>query len=154
MRECSTARRGSWAPFVLAQAVAAGALVRLEEAPAHLARTLPAEVRAWPFRWVFGDGSRAVGYTAVHRYARPGQYHLLVYGYYQRERRWFAFDSALVRVVRADQLLQANLQYDVLQVVLALSTFTWPPDEVLVCAVLILFLHIRKQHRGSAHGHP
>ena len=38
----------SWAPFTIAQAIACGASVRLAEAPADLARTLPPAVRLAP----------------------------------------------------------------------------------------------------------
>ena len=137
---------GAWAPFVLAQAFAPNTPVRLEEARADLARTLPATVRTATFRWDFGDGTMALGHEAVHRYARPGRYHLLVYGYYGRERRWLGFDSAMVRVVPASQLLQANMWYEALRAVITLSGVTWPLDALLVCiAATLLLRHPRHQ---------
>ena len=135
----------AWAPFVLAQAFAPSAAIRLEEARADLARTLPAVVRDEPFRWAFGDGTATIGRTALHRYARPGQYHLVVYGYDGRARRWFAFDSVLVRVVPAGQLLQANLEYETLRIVIALVGFTWPLDGALILAVLVLLLRLQRR---------
>ncbi|HEY8286491.1 MAG TPA: PKD domain-containing protein [Chloroflexota bacterium] len=144
---------GPWAPFVLAQAVAPRTTVRLEEEPADLARTLPAAVRAVPFRWAFGDGAVAIGPLVAHQYVRPGQYHLQVYGYDPRGRRWFVFDGALVRVVPAGQLLGANLEYNLLQTVIALSGITWPLDGVLIGAVLILLLRLsRRAPRSGATG--
>ena len=140
---------GAWAPFVLAQAFAPNTPVRLREAPADLARTLPATVQAAPFRWDFGDGTTALGHEAIHRYARPGRYHLLVYGYYGRERRWLVFDSAMVRVVPASQLLQANLWYEALRTIIAISGITWPIDAALVCIAAILLLR-HPRHPASA----
>lgn len=136
-----------WAPFTLAQALAAGAPVRLAEASADLARTLPPAVRAAPYRWAFGDGSATLGHAVIHRYARPGTYRLTVSGYDRGTRRWFAFDEAVVRVVPADQVLRANLGYTALQVVIALSGVTWPVEGVLVAGVLVLL--VRRSRASS-----
>ncbi len=110
-----------WAPFTLTQALAVQAPVRLAEAPADLARTLPRAVRTAPFRWSFGDGAIALGHVVIHRYTRPGTYRLTVSGHDQRTRRWFAFDQAVVRVVPRDQVLRTNLGFHALQVVIAVS---------------------------------
>jgi hypothetical protein len=139
----------AWAPFTVAQALATGAPVRLTEAPSEPARTLPPATRATPFRWVFGDGAMALGHAVAHRYARPGLYHLLVSGYDRGARRWFIFDSALLRVVPADQILRANLGYEALRAVIVLSSLTWPVDAALVLAVLVLL----RRKLGAAHGH-
>ncbi len=138
-----------WAPFTVAQALATGAPVRLAEASADLARTLPPATQAAPFRWAFGDGATALGHAVAHRYTRPGLYHLLVSGYDRGARRWFIFDSALLRVVPADQILRANLGYNALRAVIALSGLTWPVDAALVLAVLVLL----RRKLGAVHGH-
>lgn len=153
MRTTSTPRAADshdaalWAPFTLAQAVAVGVPVHLSEAAADLARTLPPRVRAAPYRWTFGDRSVSVGHSVVHRYARPGAYRLTVWGYDTVTGQWFAFDAALVRVVPAGQLLRANLEYEALRAVLALSGLTWPVDAVLVVGVLALLA--RRMHGGT-----
>ena len=138
-----------WAPFTVAQALASGAPVRLAEAPADLVRTLPPAVRAAPYRWAFGDGGASLGHAVVHRYARAGIYRLTVSGYDRGARRWFAFDQAVLRVVPADQVVGANLEYDALQGVIALSEVTWPVDGVIVALVLVLLV---RRTRGQGPG--
>lgn len=138
-----------WAPFTVAQAIASGATVRLAEEPGDLARTLPPSVRATPYRWAFGDGGTRRGYAVVHRYRRAGTYRLTVSGYDRGARRWFAFDQAVLRVVPADQVVGANLEYDALQGVIALSGVTWPVDGVIVALVLVLLV---RRTRGQEPG--
>jgi len=137
---------GPWAPFTVAQAIASGAPVRLAEEPADLARTLPPAVRVTPYRWAFGDGGTSLGHAVVHRYTRAGTYRLTVSGYDRGARRWFAFDQAVLRVVPADQVVRANLGYDGLQGVIALSAVTWPIDGVIVALVLVLL--VRRTRAG------
>jgi len=139
-----------WAPFTVAQAIASGASVQLAEEPADLARTLPPAVRAAPYRWAFGDGGASLGHAVVHRYARAGTYRLTVFGYDRGARRWFAFDQAVLRVVPADQVVGANLGYDALQGVIALSGGTWPIDGVIVALALVLL--VRRTRAGRWHG--
>jgi len=139
-----------WAPFTVAQAIASGASVRFAEAPADLARTLPPAVRVAPYRWTFGDGGASLGHAMVHRYARAGTYRLTVFGYDGTTRRWFAFDEAMLRVVPSDQVLRANLGYDALQGVIALSGVTWPVDGVIVALVLVLL--VRRTRAGRWQG--
>ncbi len=143
-----------WAPFTVAQALATGAPVRLAEASADLARTLPPATRAAPFRWAFGDGATTLGHTVAHRYARPGLYHLLVSGYDRSARRWFIFDSALLRIVPADQILRANLGYDALRTVITLSGLTLPVDAALVLVVLVLLRRKLARSMGIRAGAP
>ena len=138
-----------WAPFTVAQAIASGAPVRLAEAPADLARTLPPAVRAAPYRWAFGDGGTSLGHAVVHRYAHAGTYRLTVSGYDRGARRWFAFGEAVLRVVPADQVVGANLGYDALQGVIALSGVTWPVNGVIVVLVLVLLV---RRTRGTVAG--
>jgi len=138
-----------WAPFTVAQAIASGATVRLAEEPGDLARTLPPAVRATPYRWAFGDGGTRLGYAVVHRYRRAGTYRLTVSGYDRGARRWFAFDQAVLRVVPADQVVGANLEYDALQGVIALSGVTGPVDGVIVALVLVLLV---RRTRGQGPG--
>jgi len=135
-----------WASFTVAQAIASGASVRLVEEPADLARTLPLAVRAAPYRWAFGDGAASLGHAVVHRYARAGTYRLTVSGYDRGARHWFAFDQAILRVVPADQVVGANLGYDALQGVIALSGVTWPVDGVIIALVLVLLV---RRTRGT-----
>jgi len=129
-----------WAPFTIAQAIAPGTPMRFAEEEADLARTLSPAVRAAPYRWAFGDGSMALGRAVVHRYARAGLYRLQVSGYDRAMHRWFVFDGAVLSVVPANQVLQANLGYIALQGVIVLSGLTWPIDGILVAGVLVLLV--------------
>ena len=133
-----------WAPFTLAQAMATGAPVQFTEAQADLARTLTPAVRTAPYRWTFGDGGVALGHSVIHRYAHAGTYRLTVSGYDHSVRRWFTFDAATLRVVPADQELGANLGYNVLRGVIALSGITWPLNGAIIVAVVVLLVR-----RGS-----
>ncbi len=143
---------GPWAPFTIAQAIASKAPVQFTEAQADLARTLPAAMRRAPYRWAFGDGTVALGHDVTHRYAHPGRYIVSVFGYDRGARGWFTFDQALVHVVPPDQVLRANLGYQILQGVTALSGVTWPIDGALILAVLVLLVHRARVARLSAAG--
>ena len=59
-------------------------------------------------------------------------------------------NKAVVRVVPADQVFGANLGYDALQAVLALSGLTWPVDSVLVVGVLAVL--VRRARMASPAG--
>lgn len=136
----------AWAPFTAAQAVAAGQDVRLGEQAADLARSLPAAWLAAPYRWSFGDGSRAAGRTVAHRYARPGLYVLRVSAFEPRTRRWLVFDAALLRVVPPGRLLQTNAAYAALSLVLLLEQITWLLSAVSLVAVgILLASHTRRR---------
>jgi len=142
--------RGPWAPFTIAQAIAAATPVRFTEAQADLARTLPPVMRRAPYCWAFGDGTIAVGHSVTHRYARRGMYIVTVSGFDPVARGWVAFDQAVAHVVPPDQVLWANLGYQALQGVIALSGMTWPLDGVLIVVVLVaLIRQTRVQRRGA-----
>lgn len=143
---------GPWAPFTIAQAIGAAAPVRFMEAQADLARTLPPIMRRAPYRWAFGDGTIAVGYSVMHHYAQPGWYIVTVFGFDRVARGWVAFDQAVAHVVPPDQVLWANLGYQALRGVIALSGVTWPLDGVLIAAVLVALLRQTYGQRRAAEG--
>jgi hypothetical protein len=135
-----------WAPFTIGKAFASGAVVQFSELRSDLARSLSAATLAAPYRWAFGDGTTRLGHTATHRYAHPGIYVLVVYGFDARTRTWFPFDKALVRIVRPDQVLQANLGYYALRALdVVMSGVMWLIDAVLI---LLVLLALRSRLRG------
>ena len=128
-----------WAPFTIGKAFASGAAVQFSELGSDLARSLSAATLAAPYRWAFGDGTTVLEHTATHRYAHPGTYVLVVYGFDARTRTWFPFDKALVRIVPPDQVLQANLGYYALRALdVVMSGVMWLIDAVLILLVLLV----------------
>ena len=128
-----------WAPFTIGKAFASGAAVQFSDLRSNLARSLSAATLAAPYRWAFGDSTTMLGHTATHRYAHPGIYVLVVYGFDARTRTWFPFDKALVRIVPPDQVLQANLGYYALRALdVVMSGVMWLIDAVLILLVLLV----------------
>ncbi len=156
VRNAIAPRTGLWAPFVFEQAFATSAVLSVDEQHADLARTLPPAMLAAPYRWDFGDGATTLGHAAMHRYARPGLYRLVVSGLVgqgqKRNRRWSAFDSALIRVVPPSRVLGANLGYALLRVLATVSGATLPIDAVLVITVVSLLLRPAATGRGQRGG--
>jgi len=129
---------GPWAQFTVGKAFASGAPVQFAELHSDLVRSLAPATLAAPFRWAFGDGATALGHVTAHRYVHPGFYRLTVYGFAQRTHSWFPFDNVLVRIVPADQVLQANLGYYVLRALdVVMSGLVWLIDAALILLVLI-----------------
>jgi PKD domain-containing protein len=87
-----------WAPFVFTVPVKAGAAVRLAEDRRALLKALPPQAFGRPWRWAFGDGTRASGFAPIHRYARPGTYIINVWAFDTSNRLWYRFDLAQIRV--------------------------------------------------------
>jgi hypothetical protein len=91
-----TATFMTWAPFVIPHSFAARQAIRLHEDLAKVAPVLgPARLHS-RWRWAFADGQVAMGIslaTVIHRYARPGHYHLIVATYNARFKVWLPFDS-------------------------------------------------------------
>jgi len=156
VRNAAAPRTGLWAPFVFEQAFAANAVLSVDEQHADLARTLPPVMLAAPYRWDFGDGAVTLGRAAMHRYAHPGLYRLVVSGLAgegrNRNRRWNAFDSALIRVIPSAQVLGANLGYALLHALATVSGATWPIDAALVVIVGLLLARPAATGRGRRGG--
>jgi hypothetical protein len=90
-----------WAPFALAGTYHAGAPIAFSEDRAVVARSLvPAALRQ-PWRWDFGDGSAATGWTVQHAYAGAGTWRITVRAYFPGTRKWYIFDQADVTVTGA-----------------------------------------------------
>lgn len=90
-----------WAQFIFPAQYHVGQAVRFAENRQELRQTLPPEAFGHPWRWGFGDGAMAMGYTVTHAYKRAGAYKLLVFAYYPSMHTWYELDDALVRVTAA-----------------------------------------------------
>lgn len=144
---------GLWAKFTIDKAFASGTPVQFGEARNELARTLSPATLAAPYRWVFGDGSAALGHTPSHRYARAGTYRLEVYGFSKATKSWFPFDQALVRIVPPDQVLQANLGYYALRAFdVVMSGVMWLIDALIVAFVGYVVIKRRRARRTAPAG--
>ncbi len=87
-----------WAPFRFTRSYRVHASLTLTEDRGALRRALPSQALGHAWRWDFGDGAHAVGWTVTHRYARPGAYRITLSSYYPSWRRYFQFDSVHITV--------------------------------------------------------
>jgi hypothetical protein len=85
-----------WEPFVLTQPFAGAQLVRFAENVREVRKALPAQAFSHPWKWTFGDGASATGFSATHVYRKPGRYRVLVSAYYPDYHAWYGFDGALL----------------------------------------------------------
>jgi chitodextrinase len=93
----ATAR--TWAPFSFRSAYHARAAIRFTEDRVQLRGVLQpddAMQRAW--RWEFGDGTHATGWTVTHRYAHPGAYRITVAAYYPTFHQYFTMDTVRITI--------------------------------------------------------
>ncbi len=89
-----------WAVFALPGSYGAGQVVALTENRAEVARTLLPQAMLRPWRWTFGDGATAYGWTVRHTYARAGHWRITTYAYDPGSRTWNNFDQAVITVKR------------------------------------------------------
>jgi chitodextrinase len=94
----TTAR--TWAPFSFRNAYHARAAIRLTEDRAQLRRVLPPDTMQRAWRWEFGDGTHATGWTVSHRYGHPGAYRINVAAYYPTFHQYFSFDTVRITITR------------------------------------------------------
>ena len=89
-----------WAPFAFPQPMAPGHRVHLREDMAEVAQSLGRAALRWRVRWLFGDGTRAMGVAVIHTYRRPGIYRITVQSYEGQNpwTGWYTFDLVDVTV--------------------------------------------------------
>lgn len=89
----------TWSPFVFTRTVRHGHAVALSENNREVARALPRDVFTHPWRWDFGDHSKAAYGTNVrHTYRKAGVYRIAVFAYYAVYSSWQPFDYVTIRV--------------------------------------------------------
>jgi len=87
-----------WAPFVAVSTYHSGATIALTENRTELARTLLPTVMTHPWRWGFGDGATAYGWTVHHAYKHAGRWRVTTDAYDPISRAWYNFDQAVIVV--------------------------------------------------------
>jgi PKD domain len=88
----------TWAPFSFRSAYHAHAAIRLTEDRADLRRVLSPDAMQRAWRWEFGDGAHATGWTVIHRYAHPGAYRITVAAYYPTFHQYFTMDTVRITI--------------------------------------------------------
>lgn len=89
----------TWSPFIFTRAAQRGHAVTLAENNREVARALPHEVFSHPWRWNFGDHSKAAYGTRVrHTYSKAGTYRIAVLAYYPVYAAWQPFDYVTIHV--------------------------------------------------------
>jgi hypothetical protein len=90
-----------WAPFIFARTYRAGVVVSFTENRKEVAQSLVPSAMLRPWRWDFGDGKNATGWTVHHAYAKPGTRRITAYAYFPATKQWYKFDQAMVRIAAA-----------------------------------------------------
>ena len=94
----TSAQLTSWAPFVFARSHPVRRAIVLTEDRREVARTLTAAAMRRPWRWEFGDGQVAYGWTVRHAYAHPGHWRISVAAYDPGTRQWYNFDQVMITI--------------------------------------------------------
>jgi len=87
-----------WAPFIAASHYHRGATIAMTENRIELARTLVPAAMTRPWRWQFGDGTTAYGWTVRHTYKHAGSWRVTTDAYDPAARTWDNFDQAVIVV--------------------------------------------------------
>lgn len=90
----------TWAMFTFNGHYTTRSLLHLVEDRAQLKLALSAETMKQTWRWDFGDGAHASGWSVTHRYTRAGTYRITVSSYYPAFHKYFAFDEVRIVVGR------------------------------------------------------
>ena len=94
----SSAQLAGWAPFVFARGYPVRRAIVLTEDRREVARTLTAAAMRRPWRWKFGDGQVAYGWTVRHAYVHPGHWRISVDAYDPGNRQWYNFDQVVITI--------------------------------------------------------
>jgi PKD domain len=104
----NSAQLAGWAPFVFAHSYPVRRAIVLTEDRREVARTLTAAAMRRPWRWEFGDGQVAYGWTVRHAYAHPGHWRISVDAYDPGTRQWYNFDQIAITISAEPRHAPAN----------------------------------------------
>jgi hypothetical protein len=94
----NSAQLATFAPFVFSHSFPLQKAVALTENRGEIARSLQPSAMQRPWRWRFGDGKVAYGWTVKHTFSRKGNMRVSVDAYYPGTKQWYPFDQVLIRV--------------------------------------------------------
>ena len=94
----SSAQLAGWAPFVFARGYPVRRAIIFTENRHEVARSLTAAAMRRPWRWAFGDGQVAYGWTVRHAYVHPGHWRIGVDAYDPGNRQWYNFDQVVITI--------------------------------------------------------
>jgi hypothetical protein len=89
----------AYTPFVFRRPFAVGARISFEENRADVAKSLVPAAMKRPWRWHFGDGKTAFGWTVTHVYTRAAVLNISVDAYDPGTKQWYQFDLVRMSVV-------------------------------------------------------
>jgi hypothetical protein len=94
----NSAQLAEYTLFIVPRPVAVRSIVTFSENLRELAQSLnPWDMRR-PWRWQFGDGTAAYGWTVKHAYGRAGSVRVSVDCYDPGTKQWYEFDQVRIRV--------------------------------------------------------
>lgn len=94
------AQMAIWAIFDFTRHYAVRQAITLTENRREVARALIASAMQRPWRWRFGDGQTAYGWTVRHAFARPGTWRIMVDAYLPSTKQWYNFDQVMIVITR------------------------------------------------------
>lgn len=90
----------TWALFTFTGHYRMQTTIHFTEDRAQLKTALSAETMRQVWRWDFGDGAHATGWSVTHHYRHPGAYRISVAAYYPSLRQYISFDEIHIVVTR------------------------------------------------------
>ena len=91
----------TYALFTLPRNYTVGRAIVFTEIRREVARSLLPAAMEHPWRWAFGDGGMATGWTVRHSYERPGRHRIDVEAYWPPVKQWIPFDQVTITIAPA-----------------------------------------------------
>jgi hypothetical protein len=88
----------SLGPFVFSAPFAPHKTITFTENRREVAQSLLPNAVRTPWRWHFGDGKVAYGWTVKHAYARKGDMRIMVDAYLPSTKKWYEFDRVTIHI--------------------------------------------------------
>ena len=87
-----------WTYFIFTRTYPMHHAITFTENRREVAQTLKAVAMRRPWRWHFGDGQIAYGWTVRHTYAHAGRWRIVVDAYLPSAKQWYEFDQVTITV--------------------------------------------------------